>query len=84
MNTTELERLVRVEVIMDEVRDDLKTLIAKIDNLESRVRAAEDAVSQAQVGWRVLVTLGTGAVTIAGTAGALMAKFLPFFSTLPR
>lgn len=84
MNTTEIERLVRVEVIMDEVRDDLKTLIAKIDNLESRVRAAEDAVSQAQVGWRVLVTLGTGAVTIAGTAGALMAKFLPHFSSLPR
>lgn len=82
MNRTEAERLVRVEVIMDEVRDDLKTLIAKMDNLESRVRSAEDAVQQAQVGWRVLVTLGTGAVTIAGTAGALMAKFLPHFTSI--
>lgn len=84
MTPSEIERLVRVEVIMDEMRSDLKELISKIDKIETRVRNAEDAISKAQVGWRVLLTIGTGVVTIAGTAGALMAKYLPYFSSLPK
>lgn len=84
MTPTEIERLVRVEVIMDEVRDDLKALIKKIDDIDKRVRVSEEAIVKAHFGWRILLTLGTGAMTVAGAVGALMAKYLPFFSTLPR
>lgn len=84
MNQPEIERLVRVEVIMDEVRDDLKSLIRKIDSLETRVRSTEDAIQATKVGWRVLLTIGTGVVTISGFIGAMIAKFLPFLSSFPK
>lgn len=84
MNPPETERLVRVEVIMDEVRTDLKDLIRKIEGLEIRVRHAEDRIMAAGVGWRTVLTIGTGLMTISGFVGALLSKWLPFLGSLPK
>jgi hypothetical protein len=84
MTGLDIERLVRVEVIMDEVRSDLKDLIRKIDKIEVRVGETEDAIKTAKIGWRMLFTLGTGAMTLAGMVGALISKWLPFLGSLPK
>lgn len=83
-DTQSLERLVRVEVIVDEMRGDLKDLIRKIDGMDTRIRAAEDSIRDARVGWKVILAVGTGAMTIAGTIGAFVGKWLPFFGGMPK
>ena len=90
-----IERLARQEVLSDEVRKDVADIRADIhigfDKLdarfaaiEPRLQATEDAVKTAQLGWRFLVTIGSLCLAVASTAGALLAKWLPFTATLPK
>jgi hypothetical protein len=83
-----LERLVRLEVLMDEARADIgegfAELRRRLDRLDARVEETEDAIKTARIGWRVTWLLGTAVLTVAGTLGALIAKWLPLFGGLPR
>ena len=83
-----IERLVRMEVLMDEARADIAGGFAdvrrKLDRLDDRLRKAEDTIKTAKVGWRVMWVVGTFVLTLAGAVGALVAKWLPLFGGLPR
>lgn len=84
MTNMDMERLVRVEVIMDEIRSDLRELLKKVEIFDTRLRATEDDMRAAKVGWKVLLTVGSAAMTAAGAIGALIAKWLPFLGGLPK
>jgi len=79
---------VRMEVLMDEARADIADGFAdlrrKLDRLDDRVRKTEDTIKTAKIGWRVMWVAGTFVLTLAGTIGALIAKWLPLFGGLPR
>lgn len=83
-DTQSIERLVRVEVIMDEIRGDIKEVVRKFDKVDERLSVVETKIGKAEVGWKVLITVGSFALTAAGAVGALLAKWLPFFSGLPK
>ncbi len=66
---------------------ELGTLTAKINRLESDVsemkndvRLIKEAISEARGGWKAIALVAG----ISGTIGALIAKFAPFFFSLPR
>jgi hypothetical protein len=95
MADTTLERLVRVEVLMDEIRKDiangldrvdqrLAKIDTRIDKLEARVGSAEDAIKTVTIGWRALWLAGSAVVAIAAAIGALLSKWLPMFGAMPR
>jgi hypothetical protein len=90
-----LERLVRVEVLMEEIRKDigkgldrvderLVRIDARIDRLESRVGGAEDAIKTVTIGWRVLWLAGSAVVAVAAAIGAVASKWLPVFGAMPK
>jgi hypothetical protein len=82
-----IERLARQEVHAEQVRKDVAEVRSdvhkgfdKLDSrfgvLELRIAGTEDAVRTAKIGWRLLVTIGSMVLALAGTAGALAAKWL--------
>jgi len=84
-----LERLVRVEVLMEEIGKDiakgldrvderLARIDTRIDKLESRIGGAEDAIKTVTIGWRVLWLAGSAVV--AAAFGAVASKWLPVFA----
>ncbi len=83
-----LERLVRMEVLVDETRREIAAGFAdlrrKLDRLDARVGETEDAIKTAKIGWRVMWLFGSFVLTLAGAVGALLAKWLPLFGALPR
>lgn len=83
-----IERLARQEVLVAEVRSDVHEGFEKLDSrfaaLEVRIAATEDAVRTAKIGWRLLVTIGSIVLALAGTAGALAAKWLHLVSSFSR
>lgn len=83
-DTQGIERLVRVEVIMDEVRTDLRDILKRLDRMEDRIVETEDAIKTVRVGWKTLWFLGSFVVTTAGAVGALIAKWIPIFGGMPR
>lgn len=82
------ERLTRVEVMVGDARDDIKEMLREFRDstkaLDERIGATEEAIKGAQVGWRVLMTVGTIAMGIAGMIGGLIVKLMPWLSTLPK
>ncbi len=82
------ERLIRVEVIMEEFRKETREALARIEKhqekFDERLAQAEQTIATARVGWKTLVGLGTVIVTVAATVGAFIAKFLPFLGAAPR
>jgi len=82
------ERLTRVEVMVGDARDDIKEMLREFRDsaaaLEKRITATEDAIKGAQVGWRVLMTVGTVAMAIAGMIGGLIVKLVPWLGSLPK
>lgn len=82
--TQSIERLVRVEVIMDEVRTDLRDILKRLDRMEDRIVQTEDAIKTVRVGWKTLWFIGSFVVTTAGAVGAFVAKWIPIFGGMPR
>lgn len=83
-DTQSIERLVRVEVIMDEVRTDLRDILKRLDRMEERIVETEDAIKTVRVGWKALWFIGSVVVASAGAVGALVAKWIPIFGGMPR
>lgn len=90
-----IERLAKQEVMNDEVRNDVADIrdaiqrgFARLDTrfaiIEERLAATENAVRMAKLGWRLLITIGSAALALASTAGALLAKWLPFAGSLSK
>jgi uncharacterized coiled-coil protein SlyX len=90
-----IERLARQEVHVEEVRKDVAEVrndvhqgFDKLDSrfgaLELRIAATEDAVRTAKIGWRLLMTIGSLVLALAGTAGALAAKWLHVAGGFPK
>lgn len=66
---------------------DFGRLTAKVEMLEEQVaemradlRAVRDMLNEARGGWKLMLAVAG----FAGTAGALIAKFLPFLYSAPR
>lgn len=82
------ERLIRVEVIMEEFRKETREALSRIEKhqekFDERLAKAEQTIATAKVGWKTLVTLGGTLMTIAGAVGAIAAKYLPFLGAAPR
>ena len=82
------ERLIRVEVIMEEFRKETREALARIEKhqekFDERLAQAEQTIATAKIGWKTLVTLGGTLMTVAGTVGAIAAKYLPFLGAAPR
>lgn len=82
------ERLIRVEVIMEEFRKETREALARIEKhqekFDERLAQAEQTIATARVGWKTLVGVGTVVITVAGTVGAFIAKFLPLLGAAPR
>lgn len=85
---TTSERLIRVEVIMEEFRKETRDALGRIERhqekFEERLAKAEESINTARVGWKTLITIGGFLLTIAGTVGAFIAKYLPFMGAAPR
>lgn len=90
-----IERLAKQEVRMEAVRKDIvdvregvhqgfDKLDARFATIEARLATTEDIVKTARIGWRTLVAVGSVILTLAGTAGALIAKWLPFAGGFPK
>lgn len=81
-------RFVRLETIVEQSFKRLEEKIdagnKKLEELEKRTGALEVDVLKAQIGWKTLVTIGGFLMTIAGTIGAMIAKYLPFLGAAPR
>ncbi len=82
------ERLIRVEVIMDEMRKEMRDGLGRIEKkqeqFDERLASAEEKISTASVGFKTLLWAAGILTTVAGTVGALVAKYLPFLSGAPR
>jgi hypothetical protein len=82
------ERLIRVEVIMEEFRKETREALARIEKhqekFDERLAAAEQTIATAKVGWRTMVAIGGTLMTAAGAVGAMVAKYLPFLGAAPR
>jgi hypothetical protein len=82
------ERLIRVEVIMEEFRKETREALARIEKkqerFDERLADAETTIATAKVGWKTLVTIGGFLLTVAGAVGAFVAQYLPFFGAAPR
>lgn len=82
------ERLIRVEVIMEEFRKETREALTRIERhqekFDERLAAAETTIATAKVGWKTLVTIGGILMTVAGAVGAFIAKYLPFLGSAPR
>ena len=82
------ERLIRVEVIMEEFRKETREALARIEKhqekFDERLAAAEHTIATAKVGWRTMVTIGGTLMTVAGAVGAMVAKYLPFLGAAQR
>lgn len=82
------ERLIRVEVIMEEFRKETREALSRIEKhqekFDERLAKAEQTIVTAKVGWKTLVTLGGTLMTIAGIVGAIASKYLPFLGAAPR
>ena len=82
------ERLIRVEVIMEEFRKETREALARIEKhqekFDERLAQAEQTIATAKIGWKTLVTLGGTLMTVAGAVGAIAAKYLPFLGAAPR
>lgn len=82
------ERLIRVEVIMEEFRKEVREAFSRLERqqekLDIRLATAEETISTAKVGWKTLLWVGGAIMTISGTIGAMVAQWLPFLSGAPR
>jgi len=82
------ERLIRVEVIMEEMRkemrDGLQRIEKKQEQFDARLASAEEKISTASVGFKTLLWVAGVLTTVAGTVGAIVSKYLPFLSGAPR
>lgn len=90
-----IERLTREEMRVEalrkdvaDVRNDVQQGFDKLDlrfaALELRIAATEDAVRTARIGWRLLMTIGSIVLAVAGTAGALTAKWMHLAGGFPK
>lgn len=90
-----IERLAKQEVRMEEVRKDIvdvregvtqgfDKLDTRFSAMEMRLATTEDIVKTARIGWRTLLATGTFILTLSGTVGALIAKWLPFAGGVPK
>lgn len=52
--------------------------------LDLRIAATEEAVRTARIGWRLLMTIGSIVLALAGTAGALAAKWMQIAGGLQK
>lgn len=90
-----IERLVRLEVLMDETRKaidrgfaEMKTELGEVKkevrqeiaSLDKRVQANEDAILSAKVTGKTVWAVGAVLIAIASAIGALVAKLLPLVS----
>lgn len=82
------ERLIRVEVIMEEFRKEVREAFSRVERhqekLDVRLAKAEETISTAKVGWKTLLWVGGTIMTISGTIGAMVAQWLPFLGAAPR
>ena len=90
-----IERLTREEMRAEAIRKDLADVRSdvqqgfdKLDGrfvaLELRISATEDAVRTARIGWRLLMTIGSVVLALAGTAGALASKWMHVAGGFPK
>lgn len=89
MNTPEgKERIVRLEVLVDEsrkeMRDGFLRIEKQLDKIQERMDHAEQDIATARVGFKTLLWVGGVLMTVAGTVGAIVSKYLPFLSGAPR
>ncbi|MFN3973995.1 MAG: hypothetical protein ACK4K2_01775 [Dehalococcoidia bacterium] len=71
--TTEIERLARVEALLEEVRDHLRRMDTRIDRLEARIDRLE-ARQEAQFRWVMSAVLGVWVTIVAIVLGALLTR----------
>jgi hypothetical protein len=90
-----IERLTREEMRAEAIRKDVAGVrsdvhqgFEKLDSrfaaLELRIVATEDAFRTAKIGWRLLMTIGSVVLALAGTAGALVAKWIHVAGSVPK
>lgn len=89
MNSPEgKERIVRLEVLQEETRKELRDGFSRIekqlDKIQERMGHAEQDIATARVGLKTLIWVGSILMTVAGTVGAFVAKYLPFLGAAPR
>lgn len=89
MNTPEgKERIVRLEVLVDEsrkeMRDGFLRIEKQLDKIQERMGHAENDIATARVGFKTLIWVGSILMGIAGAAGALASKYLSFLNIAPR
>ena len=87
-----IERLVRVEVLVDVTRKEIgerfseivkrfESLNQKFETLSQRLDSIDDDVKAAKIGGKTLWVVG---VVIAGALGFFAHNILPYFGSLPR
>ena len=96
MNTPEgKERIVRLEVLQDETRKEVRDgffriekqldkIHERMDSADEKLGRAEERIATASVGFKTLLWVASILTTVAGTIGAFVAKYLPFFGSAPR
>jgi chromosome condensin MukBEF ATPase and DNA-binding subunit MukB len=63
-----------LEVKVAVLETEMKTVKDDVHDIKTDVKAIRDTLAQAKGGWKTLMLVAG----VAGSAGALMAKFLPF------
>lgn len=79
------ERMIRQQhdqyiTLIADFKDMVEKANKQILELRSEVQEMKSMVDQAKGGWKILVGVGT----LSATFGALISKFFPFLTTLPR
>jgi hypothetical protein len=82
------ERFARLETIVEQsfkrLEEKMDAANSRLEELDKRTGALEVDFLKAKIGWKTLVTIGGFLMTIAGTVGAMIAKYLPFLGAAPR